>query len=476
MGNEKIKISQQDNFKGNFGLVLRSSAIFYAICNQSVKTTISFLNYWKLKRNLDVKVVVSCRKMNGQLLERFYPEFCGGMVVNITPDYEDFEGSIEVEVFSLENLVIPYAAIMATYETPESISMVHSYTRNYSPYEIEEGRTISKGRESCWTVHAKDKLSSFCVMHNGSVEQPAQSALINLKNHNNENFSFQFDIPVLKPYETLRLNIDDIVTDLEQLSGGRPLNASINFELAHGFTRLLVGNENIESGELQVTHSNFNYSEHQTDNCSEESKTAYMHLIKPNGQLADVIVYPDMQKGDYVLKDDTIETDFYSGQRLYYKPIASTLEFNSKNATLPTRIVTAITGGQEGKLPYECSLGVIHNERPKKRLYWGVASASNAIKGKLYIAAIEEVYGVCEQNIIIRLYSAVSHEYLELTIPPCEIPSFLEGVEFDEMFENACLFLGEELGYYTVFSEYGGLFVYSSLQNENGSLTIEHGF
>ena len=43
--------------------------------------------------------------------------------------------SIEVEAFSNENLKIPYAAVMAIYETEKSISMVHSYSRNHSLIE-----------------------------------------------------------------------------------------------------------------------------------------------------------------------------------------------------------------------------------------------------------------------------------------------------------------------------------------------------
>ena len=46
---KKILVSQADNFAGNFGEVLRSSAIFWVKNSKQLKTTISFSNYWKFK-------------------------------------------------------------------------------------------------------------------------------------------------------------------------------------------------------------------------------------------------------------------------------------------------------------------------------------------------------------------------------------------------------------------------------------------
>ena len=64
----KLLRSQVENHKGNFGEALRSSAIFYFIQSETFTTTISFLNYWFVRRELDVTVLISLRDLNGNLI------------------------------------------------------------------------------------------------------------------------------------------------------------------------------------------------------------------------------------------------------------------------------------------------------------------------------------------------------------------------------------------------------------------------
>ena len=89
----------------NFGHVLRSSAIFYFKKTSSFKTTISLLNYWKIKRNLETMIVASVRKMDGTLVLREDFEFNESYVINYTPNIieESFEGSVEIEIFCLKS-------------------------------------------------------------------------------------------------------------------------------------------------------------------------------------------------------------------------------------------------------------------------------------------------------------------------------------------------------------------------------------
>src|SRR4029079_17379144 len=167
-------ISFRDNMAGAFGLVLRSSAMFYYRRARGFETTISFMNYWKAKRQLDVAIVASTRDMSGKLLSRELVPMTTYAVINYRPQVgrETFEGSVEIEVFCNKNMVIPYAAVMAVYETPQAISNVHSYARDYSNLEVEEGRTITSGSEGCWSLRDSDEVNSFCVFHNGSREAP----------------------------------------------------------------------------------------------------------------------------------------------------------------------------------------------------------------------------------------------------------------------------------------------------------------
>ena len=123
MTTNKLFISQADNYAANFGEVFRSSAIFWVKHDDSIKTTISISNYWKYKNLLDVKVLLNIRKLDGVLLKRVLIDFDNSDVHNFVPE-KSFEGSVEVEVFGIRNMRIPYAAIMVVYECKDSISMV----------------------------------------------------------------------------------------------------------------------------------------------------------------------------------------------------------------------------------------------------------------------------------------------------------------------------------------------------------------
>ena len=81
MTNKKVYISQKDNYAGAFGLVYRSSANFYFRQSNTFKTTISFMDYWRIKRGISVMVVASTRSMDGKLLMREQLTFKNGSII-----------------------------------------------------------------------------------------------------------------------------------------------------------------------------------------------------------------------------------------------------------------------------------------------------------------------------------------------------------------------------------------------------------
>ena len=81
----KIHISQKDNYNKSFGIVYRSSTIFYFKKNKNFSTSINFMDYWKIKKNLNVMIVVSLRDMNGKLTLRERLYFDKGNVINYSP-------------------------------------------------------------------------------------------------------------------------------------------------------------------------------------------------------------------------------------------------------------------------------------------------------------------------------------------------------------------------------------------------------
>ena len=156
---KKYLIDQKKNYKADYGFINRSSAIFYVI-NRKIKTNLSILNYWNIKNNVYVTILVTFRDLKGLIKDRKPYNFENTNVININ-EYPFDEGSVELEAFGKQNLKIPYAAIMGMYENNDSISQIHSYTRNHSLIEIENNEAFTNVFESCWTTGNIEKSTKF---------------------------------------------------------------------------------------------------------------------------------------------------------------------------------------------------------------------------------------------------------------------------------------------------------------------------
>lgn len=479
MNNKGLKISQKDNWAGNHGYVYRSSAVFYYLQNQFFKTTISFMDYWFKKRGLEVMIIISIRNMSGQLVQRKPIVFKKGKVIN-SNNFSDknFEGSVEIEIFSSKNMVIPYAAIMAVYEHKNSISMCHSYGRIYSLHEIEEKRTISLGEESCWTIRDTKKIKSFCIFHNGSGTQEEQTLKFELTNHNNDKKLFKHKLHALEPYSTTKLYPQDIFGDnLLDFLNNKPGNLSISYKLNGAFTRMLIGN--MTDSEFQVTHSNFNLSVHKTDSAGKGN--GYYHIPNAGFKNYEVIIYPDCNQGKYTFKYNDTAKSFTNGQRISIPVTKGVIEFSRANKTLPSRIVTGLAASPSRKnaiLPYEITLGIIHKLRPLKSTFWGLISAEKNLQSRLFIVPMESIYGENKDvEMELYIYTEFSENPFVHKLDKVELEKAKKGIYISSLFpdlNNGSN--GRFAWYYFRTKSYGGYQTYSTIETKKGSLTMEHAF
>ncbi len=481
MSVKKILIDQRENFATQFGCVFRSSAVFYFRSDEKLKTTISILNYWKLKRGIDVQLLASVREMDGSLVFREELNFIDGDVINYSPIFNyDFEGSVEIEVFSSKNMLIPYAAVIGYYETSRGLSMVHSYARSYSRHEVEEGRTISNGEEACWTLRDTGDNHSFGVFHNGPHQTPPKKITLSVQSNAfpGEVREAVINLRSLNPFETIRIIPSEVIPDLQYFLKGQLGFASLTFQLSESFTRMLIGHQTNDDGDLQVTHSNFNYRKHQTNHLN-DSTSCYMYVPSAYGKRKSVIVYPDSDPGDYQLRWGGEIKSFSSSQALAFGCDSGLIEFTKVNGLLPSRIVTGLSfAGVNGLLPAEMSLGAINVEQPPKRLWWGPLQWSGDRQCRIVIHHLEQVYGqpTSDQFISIALYRAKGPAAKVCKFPMTEIHRLEEGLLLNEFWPDVSDMLDGEPGYYTIYSDYPGLTVYSIIERDSGSLAVEHGF
>jgi hypothetical protein len=472
----KLLISQADNYSANFGEVLRSSAIFWVKNDKHLRTTISFSNYWKYKNFIDVRVLVNLRKLSGEIIDRSIIEFENRLVLNYLPP-DDFEGSVEVEVFSTKNMRIPYAAIMAVYESLESISMVHSYTRAYSQHEIEDKRTISNGEESCWTLRDDSTKLSFAVIHNGPTKQEGQRIRLSVRNWSGKEQSIEFELPELLPFQTIVFEPKNYFQNLIDFLGGQPGNARVSFKLNGGFSRMLCGVKRVDSNQLQVTHSNFDYSTHDTDTIRDGVLKAYMRTPNVLGKFQqEIVVYPDTNKGVYVSEVEGRTKNFSTGEihKLSFDSNEERLVcFSRTDNILPTRIVTALRlNSQKTVIPAECSLGVAHHNRPKKNFHWMLVSSK--FNSQISWVDLQEIYGGCPDNaeFVFKLYTPNDDKEYVKKYVKTDLPS-KSVIHLISIFERGCM--TDDYCYLSVWCSYGGLVFFSTLEKAN-SITIEHSF
>ena len=466
-------IDQTRNYAADFGAIYRSSGIFYK--PKGVKLTISVSDYWSYKNNLSVGLVVTERTMDGKVVSRRPMDFSDSYVLNLGIDGIE-EGSVEIEAFSSKNLRIPYAAIMGIYETPTGISMVHTYGRNHSLIELEDGNSITEGRESCWRIRHQESIDNFAVFHNGHLPTEPQAATLILTDVHGTDTAVEFGMPALRPFETFVFSLREIYPQYHDALGDSDGWATVHFQNASSFTRLLVMWRDIDNGEIQVTHSNFDYSSHRT-NLLKSDKPAIMKLPEIVGATAEeVVVYPKFNEGSYRIsvEDDTTTTT--TGLFLPVKPKDKVVTFRRDDGDLPSRIVTGFAAALDNDaLPFECSLGVAHEKRPPKRFHWMVVSRK--YKSRVMATDFREIYGEPENGIklVFSLYNAFDRDIARVEKAYDSLDQVPKSLALDEIFGGAEADLQDAFGYVSVFSEWGGFMFYSSLE-KNHALTIEHSF
>jgi len=473
--NSKAKlISQKENYANNFGEVLRSSGIFYFKQSTDFKTTISFLNYWLVRQNISITVVANVRSLSGELIKRERIDFLVGNVINYSPFINDeFEGTVEIEIFSLANLRIPYAALMAVYESKQSISMVHGYARIYSQHEIEDGRTITNGYEACIPL-TKNGLTEV-IFHNGTEIQKKQNLKIRINFDNHEEIEKTLELKKLDKFETVKINVSELIN--HNIKEWKVAECYISFELKNAFTRVLCVNRNLQYTDFQVTHSDFNYSKHKTDKIKNNWATVSIPINIPGKP--SLLTWGANEKDKLIIKNEGSKYD-YDGENLILlkaKP-GDIFEYKSLDKEeIPSRIHNAIVVNIDSNvLPAICNLGVYHVKRPPKRMWWAIIGYGNEYSTGISLCALRNIYGDTKAvTANIRLYSEISKEFLSTDI---SIDSLLTSklISIESLFPKYKSFLGNNFGYITLYSEYGGLLLFTYICHKSGSLTIEHGF
>jgi hypothetical protein len=266
--------------------------------------------------------------------------------------------------------------------------------------------------------------------------------------------------------------------DLTAFLDGHEGTAALDFVVNGAFTRMMVGNETIDGDEFQVTHSNFNYADHISETLPGKTGEAFIVVPDLNGRPRRLVVYPEFSPGAYVLNAQGQRTEFQTGDTVVASVDTGTVSFSRRDGALPARIVTGLIIDGSSRLPAELSTNIVHAQTPDKRLSWGVCAAPERLRAALVITDFASVKGGFPENgtMELRAYSAVNHAYLSATLSASDMPALSKGISFADLLPGLATHLGGQTGYFSLYSDYGGLFCYTLLEGSNGSLSFEHCF
>jgi len=478
---DKINISQKDNYNKNFGISFRSSTIFYFKKDKNFKTFVNFMDYWTIKKSIKVMIIASLRDMKGKLILRERLSFENGHVINYSPkiDEENFEGSLELEALANDLLGIPFAAILGVYEAKNSVTMVHGYTRNYSVYEIEEGRTIEKGEEAGLVCRDNHEVRSFLIGHNGISKKEKQEVVMWLSNNEGETIKTSFELKELNPYETFKIYPRNHFPDLVSFLNGKEGNCAISYRLKGGFTRMVVGNETIEGDEFQVMHSNFNYNRHDPG-FVDDTVGFFSFPYTKHHERQITHIDPFCSEGKYEITNEGSKSIFESSHRKDIEMKSEVLKVKRIDGKMPARlniILSAFLKDSKCKLPMESARGFYHKSRPPKHRLWMAISLGKKYRSKIILHSIRDIYGeVGNNDFEILLYRESTFDVVSKKFSTKNLKDFEEGVYADEIFPEMANKKENEIAQLWLQSSYGGFQAFTTLEAKNGSASIEHNY
>jgi hypothetical protein len=238
----------------------RSSSVFPIYFKNSTNDLhIVFLNYWTLKNNIPKeKLAINFRIYNndGNLIKRhtelnfnYHNQFSiRNMLSDTSQDY--FEGMIEVEIISSENLRFTFPGITAIYQTGDIFSAVHAAGRVKGPDELQ---TITNTQETNWTCKFSQDITPFFHFFIGN-KKPTNPSLKAFLRSNTGNIIEEkiIDISNMNPFASKLFFADELFDKKNQTTGN-----FISVLVEHGsiFPRLVVGNYFKEIQHIEATHS-----------------------------------------------------------------------------------------------------------------------------------------------------------------------------------------------------------------------------
>jgi len=233
----------------------RSSAIFPIYFSSKQNDLIlSWLNYWVIKNDMShsslalnirvydskgvlvIRTKVDLKKYNNTLSVRSFLE------------QETFEGMIEIEIISVENIRFTFPAVIGFYKTGSLYSCVHSAGRVKGP---DENYSESITEETNWSCKFSSSITPFFHYFHGNTESEA-NLRVNLKSVEGVTIKSVNICEKFNAFGSKIYFIDDLIPNGIAKEG---MFISVETVNSNVFRRMVVGNYHKNLKHMEVTHS-----------------------------------------------------------------------------------------------------------------------------------------------------------------------------------------------------------------------------
>ena len=379
--------------------ILRSSAVFPVIQNQNYSSSIHFLGYWLLKRNIpEITVITTLRNSDGNILLRktetidvvkAFSIDLDSLLSEINFDIKNnFLGSIETEFHSTRDMVFPYPALVLEYHNENFNTCVHTLGRIYNDFEDLKQNDVFQVPESGFDIHVTDELDSFLSFVNGSLSNNDGIIEYQVINSDSEKLDGTFHLGELKPFETKFIEFRKHIPNLSDFLKNKPGSISLKHNFEGFYPRFLVGTIQSPFPTVSFTHSYYDCTSCDTKTdfwdrtvSTHHNSSVYIPLFTQNNQYTNLIIYPNFSPCNFFINLELydkygkkihelpkflhIETNESKLHRINFNEIIQSLDKNNEitsaniisdfgSSKIPARIKFGLdigVNGLESKLP-----------------------------------------------------------------------------------------------------------------------------
>ena len=264
-------LKDEQDLKKNF--TNRAAACFPLFDLYKTDLKLVFQNYWKWKRGINILYNATIRNKNGVTLFNLGLTkplnqnmlSCKKIINENNINYKEVKyGTIELEIISTKNIVYPFPAILAYYESISGfVSVVHSAGRTLE----ESTQNYENFNETNFYASSEKEYKPFIHIFNGP-EGFLKDLQVNIRSFNHDFNSRKFELDfVIKPYQSKLLFLDkfieiyksELIKDNKFLSKEILRNIEFGISLSGSsksiYPRFICGNYDLVNDHPYVTHT-----------------------------------------------------------------------------------------------------------------------------------------------------------------------------------------------------------------------------